>query len=609
MHLAAILPPLRPKGQPVNTPGLLMNCLLAAARHTEFKRLVGWRGMAVCPRGSLAWTMKLRARPGVYGLCAQEPDQNGAAQNGDRWQAAMAVHYFPADDEALLEGMSLAANLAVARPDYRERIRSFSTAPDWAAPFRMGAAHILFSPDEDALALQLLAPDRKVCMAVDGVAADSGAWLIAPGEAEEDIPAHRIATDLFLVLGAAVSNALGEPPARYARDQTPGPVHGYTRQGERVTCDAQCAAITDSLAWGEDAAACRLLLPLRRERTLAPHQAADMPEAIASALLWKTHDLAALAPDKDYAHAFDSRPGLIVLSGFLGAGKTTFLNQLLEYHASRDELVAIIQNEVGQTGVDGKLLEGDDAIVEMDEGCVCCTLAGNLARGVQRLTSRFSPKVIVLESTGLANPVNILKELDALRPLVRLDSITTLVDAANAPGLLDSSDIAVDQVKAADIILLNKCDLVTGEERGALLLRLRTLNPRAHVAETVRGAINPAALYDGDPLGRAVPGLLPAPPGSTHAMEGFVSRRLAFCAPLERGALLSALDLLSPAGVFRLKGIVSLAGHEHAQVVQYVAGRHELSSLGRAFDDEPFLVAIGRNMDLSPLEALQEARP
>ncbi len=405
-----------------------------------------------------------------------------------------------------------------------------------------------------------------------------------------------------------MSNSLNSRPARYARERQPCVIPGYTCTGEKVNFGEKNTLITDTIVWGEDTTARQLASRLLMKDPLTPDQDDAMPQAIASALFWKTHDLTALGSDAEFAYAFNARPRLIVLSGFLGAGKTTFLNQLLEYHASRDELVAIIQNEVGQTGVDGKLLEGDDSVVELDEGCVCCTLAGNLCKGIEQLKARFNPAVIVLESTGLANPFNILKEIETLRSLVRLDSITTLVDAANAPRQLDTSDIAENQVKAADIIRLNKCDLVTDQERTALFRRIRALNSRAHISETEYAAINPATLYDSDPFEQNAPGLISMPPTiprHVHAMEGFTSQRLVFDAPVSRDTLIWALEQLIPSEVFRLKGIVSLTGQDHAEVVQYVAGRHELSNLGRKFEDRSFLVAIGKNMNLSPLEALQ----
>jgi len=347
----------------------------------------------------------------------------------------------------------------------------------------------------------------------------------------------------------------------------------------------------------------RLILPLLSSAKAGAAHRAKLPAPLDDALFWKTHDLGGLSLDRTYAPAFDKRPGLIVLSGFLGSGKTTFLNQLLEYHAARDELVAIIQNEIGQTGVDGKLLEGDDSIVEMDEGCVCCTLAGNLSKGIEQLRARFSPKIIVLEATGLANPFNVLNELETLRPLVRLDSVTTLVDAANAPKLLADHEIARDQIAAADTILLNKCELA------ALRTTLGKLNHRAVLVETEFGAVNPGLLYDTDPFEHR-PGLLPAMPHThhhDHSHEGFTSLRFLFSSPLDRSQLLQALDDL-PESVFRLKGIVHLADSPQPVVVQYVCGRHEFSSLGDDFDQEGFLVAIGKDLaDLPLLEGLQEA--
>jgi G3E family GTPase len=334
---------------------------------------------------------------------------------------------------------------------------------------------------------------------------------------------------------------------------------------------------------------------------------ADQPEDIRTALWWRTHDLAALAAQGEHAAAFDMRPRLIVLSGFLGAGKTTFLNQLLEYHAARDEMVAIIQNEIGETGVDGKLLQGDDSIVELDEGCVCCTLAGSLARGIERLMASYSPETIVLEATGLANPFNLLDEIGQLRHLVRFDSVTTLVDAANA-AVLDDTDIARNQVRAADIILVNKCDLVSTEALATLKQRIRDLNSRAPLVETTHAQMNPGLLYNDDPT-QAAPGLMPSVPEHSHGShtdEGFSAARFTYDAPLPRAALTQALSVC-PADIFRIKGIVRCSDAQEPLVVQYVAGRYDITPLGDGFDDTSFLVAIGRNPQASGLDRLPGA--
>lgn len=604
MRLTAVLPNQRSLNRRIDLPEMLTNCLLAACQHQEFKRLVGWKGMAVSPRGTQGWTLKIRARPGVFGLATEHIWKDGQGRH-----ARLGVHYFPAAEEPLLETMSLVANLASAQPDYLETVRRFTAMGEWAAPFRMGALTASLAPEENGLILQCDALDRKLSIARDGVKTPDDKWIIYPGETEEDFPAHEIALDFLLVLAAAVSNSLNEPPCRAGRGRTPDNAILFDGTGRLSLLDHGIERINDLLCWGDgETLAAMVSLPLAQcEVAAGPDSRADLPAPLNDALFWRTHDMPELSLDRTYAPAFDNRPSLIVLSGFLGSGKTTFLNQLLEYYAARDELVAIIQNEIGQTGVDGKLLEGDDSIVELDEGCVCCTLAGNLSKGIRQLKARFSPKVIVLEATGLANPFNILNELDTLRPLVRLESITTLVDAANAPNLLANHEIARDQISAADTILLNKCDLADKAELAALRKTLRGLNHRAVLVETEFGAVNPGHVYDINPFEQHA-GLLPSMPHRTHhdhAHEGFTSQRFIFSSALDRGQLLNTLDGL-PESVFRLKGIVHLADSPQPVVVQYVCGRHELSPLGDEFDQPGFLVAIGKDLiDLPQLEELQ----
>ena len=127
----------------------------------------------------------------------------------------------------------------------------------------------------------------------------------------------------------------------------------------------------------------------------------------------------------------DHRPGLIVLTGFLGSGKTSLLLEMLEHLRAHDQFVAIIQNEIGATGVDGYLVDGGESALTLDEGCVCCTLAGSLSNGIRRLTQQFQPERIILETSGLANPLNLLQEQDSWADLARLEMVVTVVDAVH----------------------------------------------------------------------------------------------------------------------------------------------------------------------------------
>ena len=153
-----------------------------------------------------------------------------------------------------------------------------------------------------------------------------------------------------------------------------------------------------------------------------------------------------------------------VLTGYLGSGKTTLLNRILsENHGKR---YAVIVNEFGEIGIDNELIvESDEEIYEMNNGCVCCTVRGDLIRvveGLMRRPGRFD--AIVVETTGLADPVPVAQTFfmdDDVRSKTRLDAVVALVDAKHLPLRLKDSREAEDQIAFADVIVLNKTDLVT----------------------------------------------------------------------------------------------------------------------------------------------------
>lgn len=153
-----------------------------------------------------------------------------------------------------------------------------------------------------------------------------------------------------------------------------------------------------------------------------------------------------------------------VLTGYLGAGKTTLLNRILsENHGRR---YAVIVNEFGEIGIDNDLIvESDEEIYEMNNGCVCCTVRGDLIRvveGLMRRPGRFD--AIVVETTGLADPVPVAQTFfmdDDVRSKTKLDAVVALVDAKHLPLRLKDSKEAEDQIAFADVVVLNKTDLVT----------------------------------------------------------------------------------------------------------------------------------------------------
>ncbi len=185
-----------------------------------------------------------------------------------------------------------------------------------------------------------------------------------------------------------------------------------------------------------------------------------------------------------------------VLTGYLGAGKTTLLNRILsEDHGKR---YAVIVNEFGEIGIDNDLVVGaDEEVFEMNNGCVCCTVRGDLIRVVQGLMKRRTRSGggfdgIIIETTGLADPGPVAQTFfvdDEVRAKAKLDSVTTVVDAKHVNLRLDDSREAREQIAFADQIVLNKTDLVSDAELRAVEARLRRLNPLAPIHRAQRSNV------------------------------------------------------------------------------------------------------------------------
>ena len=188
-----------------------------------------------------------------------------------------------------------------------------------------------------------------------------------------------------------------------------------------------------------------------------------------------------------------------VLTGYLGSGKTTLLNRILSEPHGKG--YAVIVNEFGEIGIDNDLIvESDEEIYEMNNGCVCCTVRGDLIRvveGLMRRPGRFD--AIIVETTGLADPVPVAQTFfmdDDVRAKTRLDAVVALVDARHLPARLKDSREAEDQIAFADVVVLNKTDLVTPEELEAVERTVRAINPSARIHRTERAAVPLDAVLD-----------------------------------------------------------------------------------------------------------------
>src|SRR5690349_14053189 len=181
-----------------------------------------------------------------------------------------------------------------------------------------------------------------------------------------------------------------------------------------------------------------------------------------------------------------------VLTGYLGAGKTTLLNRILTENHGRK--YAVVINEFGELGVDNDLVvDSDEEVFEMNNGCVCCTVRGDLIRivgGLMKRRGRFDG--IIIETTGLANPAPVAQTFfidEGVRSKTRLDAIVTVVDAKHILQRLEDSHEAADQIAFADVIVLNKTDLVSPAELEQVDARLRQINRFAVIHRTERAQL------------------------------------------------------------------------------------------------------------------------
>ncbi|WP_024816453.1 GTP-binding protein [Methylopila sp. 73B] len=183
-----------------------------------------------------------------------------------------------------------------------------------------------------------------------------------------------------------------------------------------------------------------------------------------------------------------------VITGFLGSGKTTLINNIL--HAQHGKNIAVIVNEFGEISIDGQLVVKDEQaeLVEFNNGCLCCTVRGDLIETLDRLRTRKGDlDGILIETTGLADPAPVASTFfvaDAVKDSIRLDAFVTMVDAVNLEMNLEQSGEAVEQVAFSDVILINKTDLASPEQVKAAETRVRALNPLAKIHHTANAEID-----------------------------------------------------------------------------------------------------------------------
>jgi G3E family GTPase len=305
-----------------------------------------------------------------------------------------------------------------------------------------------------------------------------------------------------------------------------------------------------------------------------------------------------------------------VLTGYLGSGKTTLLNRILsETHGKR---FAVIVNEFGEVPIDGDLIvDADEEIFEMNNGCICCTVRGDLIRiiaGLMRRSRSFDG--IVIETTGLADPAPVAQTFfvdEEVRHKTKLDAIVTVVDAKHLFEQIDRAPEAQEQLAFADVIVINKVDLVGAAGVATVERRIRSINPYAKIHKTERCGVDLAEVLGQDAFNlerilEVEPGFLSEQHEHEHD-ERIGSLSLVADRPLKPNRFVSWIqDVTQRYGtdILRMKGIASIEDEDRQFVVQSVHMLIEGGSRRPWKEQEPRqtrLVFIGRDL---PKEVLKQ---
>src|ERR1700758_1503259 len=188
-----------------------------------------------------------------------------------------------------------------------------------------------------------------------------------------------------------------------------------------------------------------------------------------------------------------ARTPVTLITGPLGSGKTTLLRHILDTHPAK---IAIVMNEFGEIAIDTKVIEGKNVrMVELGGGCVCCSLLGEFEAAVDEIIQKVAPEVIIVETTGLAEPEALVFNIQEALPQCRLDGVGSVIDADMLVRFPELGHTTRLQIAGADIFLLNKIDLVDATEIEPLETKLRKINPTAAIVRTERCRIDPELLF------------------------------------------------------------------------------------------------------------------
>ena len=376
----------------------LMRCILMKSLYdSDVKSSSRYQGMYKGNYFNECWSIKFGFYGGIYGIVLREVEEGAGA---------FELYYFPSANDELLGSVSLFEAVLAGEPEFLTKVRNFSAHEELLNNF--GVATIYIKPQERGLTLSFKTKLRDRSYAKDGVRVE-GKQIIAKEGLDKNFPCFKVSLAFMNFLHIALCK-IYEP--RYESFEIyKKAAHAVIYDKDRnlkSKADPLCGEIFVNLIYGEDASDKDAKDAGERRFKFNDKSFKKLP---GSAPLSEFLLRLAKEDKKQIFMQGGERPNFFIITGYLGSGKTKFIQNFIEHETAQNRFTGIIQNEIGKIGLDGALLDAKYALVEIDEGCVCCSMAGQIKLAISQLKPK-KPDSIVLETTGVANPFNILSELN-----------------------------------------------------------------------------------------------------------------------------------------------------------------------------------------------------
>lgn len=529
---------------------LLHNLFMQLHLDRKIARSLGWRGFLPSNSGNFSWTTRLAHSDIVYGIVymGEEFDDQAIAATFD-------LYCFPLEDETLSrvpEAMQAVYEKDSHIPKIRELSKHFSEFSE----FKFGVLNLIFSRDKSGLNLSMFTKKRDQRFA------------------DRSLRPMRALMPLFSALTHSFEEVFK--------------VSAHTRRlkTSELSDSNEClfeSQFGDSVFEDDE-------LENEAYRPLQALPLSYQPDEVDSS----------------------EKPLIHILCGFLGSGKTTFLQNWLNFLHTRERFTGVLQNEFGEIDLDTALI-GDETCVEaLNDGCICCSLADSLRPGILRLIKSTPADQMILETTGVANPDNVVHSLEELKDICKIGLVVSVADAPNLihhPDYLDEK-LREAQLKRADVIVISKVDLVEESDLQSFIRMLRGLNREALILLSANGNANFAALdhffnlwidkkYGLFTSRKHEPGKDTALLNSTVSMRPagsvYETCALKFDEALELGKIESII-LACGRKILRAKGIVDILGKGCCEV-QYTDGMLTVSEAREDLEKcDRWLTIIGKGL-------------